>query len=176
MNTLKIIVIVAILSLGIYVALSPGVVYAPTPRIVLYFLICFLPSLLLGAEATSRFELQLPGFVFTTAGACAICFGALLLVTHLAKPEEKIAVYQIYDEHNEPVALDWDGAIDIPITAQGLSVTRFIDRNSVIVIFPEQVSLVEIRIKKSYTGHTYTGNISYSGNRTAKIVLGESLN
>lgn len=176
MNTLKIITIMLILALGIYVALSPGVVYAPTPRIVLYFLICFLPSLLLGAEASSRFELQLPGFVFTTAGACAVCFGALLLITHLAKPEEKIAVFQIYDEKNDPVALDWEGALDIPVTGSGLSVTKFIDGNSIIVVFPEQVGNVELRIKKSHSGRTYAGDITYSGNKTSKLILGQQLN
>jgi hypothetical protein len=175
MNILKIIVIALILLLGIYVALSPELVYAPTPRIVLYFLICFLPSLLLGAEATSRFKLKLPGFAFTTAGACAVCFGALLLMTNLSKPEEKIAVFQIYDEKNEPVPLDWSGALEIPVTAKGLSVTKFVDGNSLILVFPEQVGQVELRVKKSISSQTYSGEVTYAGSRTSKLILGQQL-
>ena len=175
MKSLRMIVIVLILALGIYVALSPAIVYAPTPRIVLYFLICFLPSLLLGAEASSRFKLKLPGFAFTTAGACAVCFGALILITNLSKPEEKIAVFQVYDESNEPVALDWSGALTVPVTSGGLSVTKFIDGNTVILVFPEQVGKAEIRIKKSYSSPTYTGEVTYAGSRTAKLTLGKDL-
>ncbi|RFM32171.1 hypothetical protein [Chitinophaga silvisoli] len=175
MNTIRIIAIIAILMLGIYVALSPGLVYAPAPRIILYFLICFLPSLLLGVEASSRFQLKLPGFVFTTAGGCAICFGALVLLNHLSKAEEKIAVFQVFDEHNEPVFLDWKDALKIPPTPNGLTITKFIDGNNFIAVFPEQVGKAEVQIKKSPTGPLYVGDITYSGSRTSKLVLGKDL-
>src|SRR5262245_45747205 len=80
-----------ILSLGIWVALSPSVIYAPTPRVVLYFLLSLIPAIIFGVEASSRFEFRLPGFCFTTAGAFAVCLGVLFLLTYLSKPEEKIA-------------------------------------------------------------------------------------
>jgi hypothetical protein len=175
MDILKMVVIVLILGVGIFVALSPTLVYAPTPKIVLFFLISFLPGLLFGAEAASKFNLQLPGFAFTTAGACAVCLGALLLLTHLSKPEEKIAVFQIYDENNEPVALDWSGALEIPVTPQGLTVTRFIDGNNVILVFPEQVGETELRVKKDFTNPAYSGSVGYAGSRTSKLILGQDL-
>lgn len=176
MKAVKIICMVLILGLGVFVALSPGVIYAPTPKIVLFFLISFLPSLLLGAEASSRFNLRLfPGFTFTTAGACAVCLGALLLLTYLSKPEEKIAVYQVYDENNDPVALDFKEALDVLVTAQGLSVTKFVDGNNVVLIFPEQVGSVELRVKKAPIGPSYTGTVGYAGTRTSKLILGREL-
>jgi hypothetical protein len=175
MTAVKIICILLILGLGLFVALSPGVVYASTPKIVLFFLISFLPGLLLGAEASSRFNFRLFGFAFTTAGACAVCFGSLWLLTHLSKPEEKIAVYQIYDENNDPVALDWQGAFEVLVTSQGLTVTKFIDGNNTVLIFPEQVGSVEVRVKKAPIGPAYSGTVGYAGNRTSKLFLGKQL-
>lgn len=175
MTAVKVVSVFLILGLGLFVALSPTVVYAPTPKVILFFLISFLPSLLFGAEATSRFKLRLPGFAFTTAGACAVCLGAMLLLNHLSKPEEKIAVYKVYDESNEPVALDWQGAFEVMVTAQGLSVTKFIEGHTAVLIFPEQVGSVEVRIKKAPIGPTYSGSIGYAGNRTSNLVLGQEL-
>lgn len=175
MKVIKVIAIAVILLLGIFIALSPGIFYAPVPRIVLFFLISLLPALLLGAEASSKFQLKLGGFIFTTAGACAVCFGALVLLTHLSKPEEKLAVFQIYDEQNEPIPLDWPNAITVPITNQGLTVTKFVAGNSVVLVFPEQVTVAELRVKKSPAGRTYTGEVTYTGTRISKITLGQQL-
>lgn len=175
MKVIKIVAIAMILGVGIYVAVSPSLVYAPTPRIVLFFLVSFLPGLLLGAEAASRFEMRLPGFAFTTAGACAVCFGALFLLAYLSQPEEKIAVFQVYDERNNPVLLDWSGALEVPVTSQGLTVTRFVEGNNLILVFPEQVGSVELRIKKALSGSTYSGTVGYSGSRTSKLMLGAQL-
>lgn len=175
MTAVKVVSVFLILGLGLFVALSPTIVYAPTPKIVLFFLISFLPSLLFGAAASSRFKLELPGFVFTTAGACAVCLGTLLLLNHLSKPEEKIAVYQVYDENKEPVSLDWQGAFEVMVTAQGLSVTKFIEGHTAVLIFPEQVGSVEVRIKKAPIGPTYVGTVGYAGNRTSNLVLGQQL-
>ncbi len=175
MNVIKIIAIILILALGLYVAVSPDLVYAPTPKIILYLLISFLPALLLGAEAASRFKLKFRNFVFTTAGACAVCLGVLVVLTYLSKPQEKIAVYQIYDENKIPVALDWSGAINIPVSHQGLTVTNFVEGNTVILIFPEQAGKIEMQVKKSPSGKMYTGDVSYSGSRTSKLYLSKDL-
>ena len=175
MNIVKIVSILVILVVGVIVALSPGLVYAPTPKMVLYFLISILTGLLFGAEAAAKFDFKLPGFCLSATGAIAVCFGALLLLTKLSKPEEQIAVYQIYDEQHEPVALDWPGALQIPVTPQGLTVTKFIDGNNIILVFPEQVGQVELRVKKSFSSRTYSNTITYAGTRTSKLILGEDL-
>jgi hypothetical protein len=175
MKTIKIVAIPLILGLGFYVAVSPSLVYAPTPRIVLFFLLAFLPSLLLGATAADKFGFAGLGFTVVTTGACAAFFTALFLLAHFSQPEEKIAVFQIYDERNNPVKLDWSGALEVPVTSRGLTVTRFVDGNNLILVFPEQVGSVELRIKKALSGSTYSGTVGYAGSRTSKLVLGTQL-
>lgn len=174
-DMVRIVVLVLILFVGIIVALSPSLVYAPTPRVVLYFLISLLPAILFGAEATSKFQFKLPGFCFTTAGVFAACLGTLFVLTNLSKPEEKIAVFQVFDENGQAVPLDWDGALEVPITDRGLTVSRFVSGNTVILIFPEQVSEVELRIKRLSTGPAFSGTVGYAGSRTSKLFLGKQL-
>jgi hypothetical protein len=171
MDKTRIGVIAVILLVGVWVALSPGVVYAPTPRVVLYLLVALLPAILLGAEATSQFKLNLPGFLFTTTGAAAVCFGALLLLTYLSKPEAKIAVYQVYDEAGQPLPLQGSGLVDVPLTQDGFSITRFVEGNTVVLIFPEQAANAVLRVKKFSTGPWYSKTVTYAGSRLQSLTL-----
>jgi hypothetical protein len=172
MDSVRIIMALAILVVAVVVALSPRVVYAPQPRVVLYFLMSVLVAILLGAEAMAQLELKLPGFVLISSGAAAVCFAMLSLLNHLSKPEEKIAVFYIYDEHGQPVDLQWKGAIEVPLTPQGLQVTKLVSENAVLLIFPEQVGQTEIRLRKSADGRQYTGPVSYAGSRSGRLRLG----
>jgi hypothetical protein len=169
MTRLKIGAAIAILVLGVFVALSPGLVYAPTPRIILYFLVASLPSLLFGAEATSRFEMKLPGFVFTTAGACAVCFGGLLLLNHLSKPAENIAVFHVVGETGDDINLDRAGVLKVRTTSSGNTVTNFVDKDTLVLIFPEQVGTVDIEVTDVSRSATYAIPVSYTGNRSSTI-------
>lgn len=175
LTKLKVVAIIVVLALGLYVAFSPTLVYAPVPRIVLFFLICLLPAILLGAEASSQFRLELRGFLFTTAGACAVFFGALVLLNYLSKPGEKIVVYQIVDEDRRPVPLNFPGALQVDVTGQAMTVTKFIDNNTLILVFPEQVSAVDISVRKDSFGPVYSGSVTYSGVKSYKLVLGKDL-
>ncbi len=170
----KIVAIVLVLGLALYVAFTPDVVYAPVPKMVLFFLISIIPATLIGADVASKFSLKLPGIAFTTVGACAIFFAALTMLTKYAKPEEQIAVYEIIDENDEKVPLEW-GAVDIPITHKGMTVTKFVSGNAVALIFPEQVGKVPIRVKKAPAGKTYSGSVTYAGSRTSTLKLGKEL-
>ena len=175
LDWVRTIIILLILLLGFYVALSPGVVYAPTPKVVLYLLMSLLPAILFGAEAVSKFKLQLRGFIFTTTGAFAACLGLLVLLTYLSKPEEMIAVYQVLDENRQPVSLDWEGALQVSVTERGLTITKFVEGNTMVLIFPEQVGQAEVQVKRSPSGSIYSGQVSYAGSRTSKLYLGEQL-
>ena len=175
MKILQIIAGVLILLLGIYVALNPALVYAPAPRVVLFFLIAFLPGLIFGLEVSSRLEFRLPGIIFTTAGAFAACLGALLIMNHISKPEEKIAVFRILDSNGDSVNLDASSAVEVPVTRAGLVVTKFVDRDTVVLIFPEQVGSAELKIKPNGHGPTYSGDVTYAGSRTYKLRLGTEL-
>ncbi len=175
MDKLKVVVVSAILILGFFVALSPGVVYAPTPKIILYFLVSFLPGLLFGAEVTSKFDLKLPGFCFTTAGACAVCFGALVLLTTLSKPEAQIAVYHVFDQKGQKVRVDLKDTLEIPLTARGIEIARFVQDNTVILLFPEQVGEAELIVRPTKDGPTYRGKVGYAGTRISNLFLGKQL-
>jgi hypothetical protein len=159
-----------------YVALSPSVVYAPVPKVVLFLLVSLLPAVLFGAEAASRFQLKMGGFVFATAGAAAVSLGTLLLLTHLSKPQQQIAVFHVFDENGAPVNnLDRQGAVEVPLTSLGISITRFIDGNTVVLIFPEQVGDCDLRIKPLSIGKTYSGKVRYGGNRESELRFGTHL-
>ncbi|MCB2206208.1 hypothetical protein KQI65_15805 [bacterium] len=172
---LKIGIAVIIVALGLYVSLSPTIVYAPTSRVVLFLLIAILPAILFGAEAASRFKMELKGFLFTTTGSFAACLGLLFLLNYLAKPEEAIAVYNIFDKNGQEIAIDWDGAIEIDLTERGLAVTKFVEENTVILVFPEQVGRVQVAIRRALQDQPYIGYLTYAGSRTARLVLGEDL-
>src|SRR3954471_6139111 len=92
---LRIIVALACLGLALFVALSPTVVYAPAPKVILYLLVALLPAILFAAELTAQFQLQLGWFVASAGGAAALVLITLVLLTHLTKPEEQIAVFEI---------------------------------------------------------------------------------
>jgi hypothetical protein len=174
-NIVRIIVMILILGLAVFVALSPNVVYAPVPRVILFLLVSLLPAILLGAEGAARVKIKLPILILTATGAAGFLFGLLFFLNYLAKPEEKIAVYQVVDEKGNPVTLDFDGAIDVSVSERGLSVTRFVEGNTVILIFPEQVGQAEIQVKKSPSDVIYTGQVNYAGTRTSKLKLGSDL-
>ena len=164
-----------VLVVAVYVAIAPRVVYAPVPRTVLFFLLSVLASVTISSEIASRFELNLPGFCFATGGAAAVCFAMLGFLTHLSKPAEKIAVFHVNDEKNNPVDLQIPGAIDVLLSATGLQVTKFVDRNTLVLIFPEQVEEVELRVKKTNLVSPYFGRVGYGGSRQTTLKLGEHL-
>ncbi|MEW6664180.1 MAG: hypothetical protein AB1512_03020 [Thermodesulfobacteriota bacterium] len=174
-DMVKIVVLAVIFLDAIVVTLVPGLVFAPTPKVVLYFLISFLPALLFGVEASSRFKLKLPGFCFATGGAIAGCLGILLVLTYLSKPEENIAIFRIYDQDKQEVNLMWKGAFEIPVTERGMTITKFVDGNTVVLIFPEQATKAELRVKLASLDRPYIGTVGYAGSRQSKLYLGKDL-
>jgi hypothetical protein len=167
-------VILSILVLAVYVTLWPNVVYAPTPRIVLYFLMSVFLAIVLGTEAAANFRFTLPGFAITCAGAAGAVFGLLFLLTYLSKPEEKIAVFHVYDENGGEVNLQFRDALKVLTTQSGETVTHFEDGNTLVFIFPEQVAEVELQVRSTSTGPVYSGTVGY-GRRKPKLQLGDDL-
>jgi hypothetical protein len=151
----------AIFGLGFYVALKPSVVYtSATPEVVLYFLISLLPAILFGTEATTRFNLRLPGFCFVTGGALAACLGTLFVLSYLSKqsdlskPHEKIGLYHIKDHEGTDVSLD-DDSIDS-------RVKHYVDGNVLILVFPDRLGEVDMAVKQSHNGPSYRGKVRYA--------------
>jgi len=172
---LRIICTLTVLGLMVYVVLSPTLVYAPAPKVILFFLAASFLAIITGAEATAKFELKLPGFVAVTTGTAAICLTTLLTLVHFAKPEQQIAVYNVIDENNRPVNLNWDGAIALSPSQTGLVANLFVKGNTLILIFPEQLGEQEVSIKKTSDGKPYVGILSYAGSRSTRRKLGEDL-
>ena len=164
-----------ILALGCFVALYSDLIFSPTRRIVLFFVLAVVPALLFGSEATARFELKLPGYVFAVTGSGAIFFGAIYLMDHLAKPEERIAVYYFIDENGQNLLVDADGILEVKQAEGGLTVTQFVDGNTCVLIFPEQVEKVPIEVRKFPQGRVYRTELSYVGTRTSYLQLGKDL-
>lgn len=175
MEIVRIAVMLVILTIAVIVALSPRIVYAPQPRVVLYFLLSILPAILLGSEAVAQLKLSLPGFTFVSGGATAICFAALWLLNHLSKPEEKLAIFYIYDEQGKDLNIEWKDAVRVLLSATGLQVTKFISGNALVLIFPEQVGEAEIQVRKTAGGPFYGGTVSYAGSRSMKLRVGKEL-
>jgi hypothetical protein len=94
----RIIVALTGLGLGMSVPLSPRVVYAAVPRVMLFYYNLSL-AVLFGAEAASRFQLKLGGVFIAAAGAAAVSLGTLMLLTYLSKPQQQIAVFHVFDEN-----------------------------------------------------------------------------
>lgn len=175
MEVFHIVMASVVLALAVYVAMFPRVVYAPVPRTVLFFLLSVLAAVTFGSEVASKFELELPGFCFVTGGAAAVSFGMLGFLTHLTKPAEKIAVFHVDDEANNPVDLEVPGAIEIRLGPSAVQVTKFADKNTLVLIFPEQVEEAELRVKKTNLDPPYIGRVGYAGSRRTTLTLGVDL-
>lgn len=176
LHLVRIFVALALLGLGFYVALGPSVGYTPTQRIVLLLLVSLIPTLLLAAEVKSvYFEIKTPALVLGATGVGAFFFVTLHYIVQQTKPEEQIAVFYVVDEEGADVSLEPEYALMVSTTARGLAVRRFVDANTMILIFPEQVPSVEIAVRKLPHGPAYRGEVSYAGVRTSRLQLGTHL-
>lgn len=167
----------AIVGLGVYVALSPGTIYSPVPRVVLFLLISILPAILFGSEAASRFTMDLKVFAFTTGGAFAVVMGCLVLLDHLSRPAYAVSIYQVVDRGGEPVSLEHDGAVTIGAGSGLPAFSHYVSGNSIIVVFPEQLPPLTLTIRhppRPPSRKTYSGAIHYTDAK-ATLVLGKDL-
>lgn len=162
MERLRVIAIALILLLLLVVALSPGLVYAPVPRIVLFLLASVFLAVLIGAEASTRFRLKLPGFLFVTGGASALALGTLFALVHLTKPDKQVVVFEVMDSSGEKVNLGVFGALELERHSSGLQPTVFVNGNAAVFIFPEQLIEQAIVVRTSTGGQGYRGVISYA--------------
>lgn len=175
MDKLRTGALTAILVLMIYVVLNPGTTYAPVPRLTLFLLSSMVVAVFVGAEATTKFQMKLPGFVFVTTGTAALMVFVLWFLTNAIKPELQIAIYDVFDEGGNELNMDWDGALElreIPSGRPGFFMTK---NNRIMITFPELVSEQRVRIRKTSTGVFYQGTISYAGARQIELKLGTDL-
>lgn len=165
--------VAAILVVALIVALSPNTFYSPVPRTILFWLSAIMPALLLGAEAANTtVNFKLPTLVFTSTGAFAVCIVGLYFLTKMAKPEQQIAVYDVVDKSGQPVMLDAPGILDVKTSNTGLSVTHFERGNTIVLIFPEQVSDCTLNIRETSLDTKPTPvSVGYAGSYRRTVTL-----
>jgi hypothetical protein len=162
----------AIIAIVVYVAINPDLVYRPTPKAVLFLLVACVPAILFASEAAARFELKLPTFAASAGGAAAIVFISLLMLDRIAKPEQYVAVYRIFDANDQPVqGLNRPGALEFLPTEGGLRVTSYVDSNALVVIFPEQVREVVAMVRPVLSGPAQRLTLRYDGATERDIKL-----
>jgi hypothetical protein len=175
MNILRIVSVAVILGLMAYVAISPAATYAPVPRLMLFMLASSAIAIFLGAEASTRLRLKLPGFALVTAGTAALGFAFLFYLTHALKPDLQVAIYQIQDETGRDLRVDVAGAVqlyEIPTGRPGFFIAQ---GHHLVITFPELVPEQTIRIRKTTDGEYYRGKVSYAGTRQMSLRLGTDL-
>jgi hypothetical protein len=162
MKYLRNIAIGSILVLLLLVALTPGLVYAPVPRVILFLLSSIFLAVFIGAEASTQFKLKLPGFLFVTGGAGALALGTLFLLVYLTKPDKQVVVFEVLDSSGEKVNLGVFGALELERHPSGLQPTVFINGNAAVFIYPEQLVDQGIVVRTSTGGRAYRGTVSYA--------------
>lgn len=144
-------------------AFQPSLVYASTPRIVLFFLLALAPASLLSDTLTARFQLNLPAFAATAGGSTAVFFISLYSLDAQVKPETKMSTYSFFASDFGPAEVN---------NVEGIGSTRtFMDQHqtSVAVIFPENSTQANISIESSFGQHQC--KLSYKGTRDFQIIL-----
>ena len=176
MNAFRITTNLAVLFLMIWVAFSPQISYANTPKTILFFLASIWFAIQVGTEATTRFKLEFPGFLFVTTGSAALCLGTLWVLTALSNPGVQVGVYEVLDEKGNPLNLEPDYAFTLGEGSKdGVQARYFINGNRLALIYPEQVVSQSITIKKSLAGERYVGVLSYAGEVVQRIRLGTQI-
>jgi hypothetical protein len=167
--------IVAILVLMIYVVLNPSISFAPVPRLVLFLLASVGMAILVGAEASTKFQFGWKGFAFAATGTAALAMGILWFLSSSLKPELQVMIFDVYDEQDREVNVEIERAVELrerPTNRPGFFIAR---RNQLVVVFPELVSEQTVRIRKATDMPFYEGTVSYAGSRKSSLKLGTDL-
>lgn len=160
MNQLILLLLVGVAAI---VALSPTVVYAPVPRTVLFFVMGLVPGLVFGEKAQAEFKFGLPGFALTATGVTAVVFGAAVLLTNLAAPDERIAICHFFDEEGRELSLETTA---ISISTDGsMKPNHYIDGHNLVMVFPEQLGEIDVTLTLPGTGKQFRGSLGYASVR-----------
>lgn len=176
-NIVKLVIIFLLIGLGIYIVLfNPFIVYNSVPKIILFLLFSLLPAVLFGAEAQSKFKLNLPGFTFVTTGAAALCAGMLLLLVTLTKPEDRIAAFRVLDMNNQSINnLQREGAVKLYSESITERPKVMAENDLLVLLYKEQVSKITLEIAPTSVNIIYRGEINLNQKNNGNIILGEDL-
>lgn len=173
MARVEVLTIAVGLTAALFVVFNPVLFHAPAPRAVLFMLVSMVPALLIGSRAVTTFQLKLPGFMLASTGATAVCLGFVLVLHHIAAPDEKIAMFKVVDAAENKITLEPDGALEIRPMRGAIDLIPIRQGNTLVVVFPSQVG--ECVIKVRYAGEYYRGVITYAGARETQLKIGQEL-
>ena len=166
--------LVGILAFGVVIVAHPGLVLAPAPRVTLYFILSVAPAYLLAKNVQAQLELKMGPMMAVLGGSFAAFVTLLFVLTHLTKPEVQIAVYNVFakeDGVEMEVNLEGKDVVQVLRSGSGANVDSYVDGNTLILIFPEQVSEAEVQIRWPVSGPVYTEKLTYAGTRSSRLVL-----
>jgi hypothetical protein len=148
---------------ALYIALNPSIGYAPVPRVVLFFVLALLFTLVSVGELDAKFEMKLPGFLFTSTGVLAAMCGLLWLLNHLAASEVQATRFTLRYKGVHKLTFA-PNMIDVK-GLQGVgSMPYFIDGEDLYLIYPAGVNTAEVRVNPVGL-KWYHKELGYAGNR-----------
>lgn len=156
---------ISILILGLIVIIFPGITYTPTQRVILFLIISILPTILFADSAVkAKFVIKLPGITFLAMGTFAALLGTTFFLNYLAKPEQQIAGYNIYKLQDNgsygKMELNKE-MVELETIAKGEQ-SYYIDNNTIIIVFPEQLPKATIILKPYGNNEIFECEVRYT--------------
>lgn len=149
---------------ALYLALNPSIGYAPVPRVVLFFVLALLFTLVSVGELDAKFEMRLPGFLFTSTGVLAAMCGLLWLLNHLAAAEVQATRFTLRYKGVHKLTFTPSMISVTPLQGIGGSMPYFIDGEDIYLIYPLGVNTAQVRVNPVGL-KWYHKELSYAGNR-----------
>jgi hypothetical protein len=140
---------------------NPSIIYAATPRVVLFLFLSMFPAILFGDWISSRFQFTAKQSIASGSGVFASMIIVLLLLTHFSEPDQKIVEYIVRDcSTGQPVSLAF---ADAPPTLASDKLARIYKLNSSIVVrFPDDIGTVSLLLTAG--DKEYRGSINFIEN------------
>jgi len=159
------VVILACLSLAIYVAASSSAVYEKTPRVVLFTVVSLLVAVLFATRAQAKFDLKLPGMVFTATGAMAVFMGLIVVLSYLTKSDDRVMVLSFKERSGIELPLD---TADLRITTlHGRNLEKCIEGSRAYVILSDDIPGISVTVADGNL--PYQWDVPPSAGRTLQI-------
>lgn len=169
----KIIVLAVCVFIVIYVLTRPSIVFAPTPRIVVFFALSILPIIVLTENISARLKVSIGnGLVFHATGATAVVFFGLFCLVKLSRPDIQRAIYHVKERGVGDavwISANSDSA-EVRAAKRGGAPVMYVSKSTIILDFPEQVEQATLILRDQAGGKVCERAISYTEEQTTLTV------
>ena len=160
----------------LFVILRPGLIFSSVQRTIIFLIVGVMTAMAIGNQAVATMKIKLGWLVATYGGTAAVVVGLLWFLTSLSRPEVQVSVFHIITPDGSPYALEDGSVVEIETTKVGITPTSCTSRNTLIVLFPEQVEKVNLGIRyPPISGERYVGRITYTGTDGGTLIIGKDL-